>query len=929
MAKRNIIEYLRLIGAPEEELTALPDGEIRAVQIDRVERMVHLTVAFPQPVTARQLFQLRNLLTPPALQLRGAQIDPVYPPETFSADCFSELLEELSLRHISIHGLLEGATAKLEDNRLMITLVHGGHAMITGLGIDKELIRLISERYQRRIEIDFNGTLAIEADDPRYIAQREKESVEIQRDKVAQKVKAHEDDLRVAAAIRNEDIPEISIRPENFKPQIVMSTAEPIYGKRIHAHPLAIEDLKKEESTVTVWGDVLFSESKETKDGKRIILSMAITDYTNSVMLKAILDKEKAAPLLEIGKGSTLLVNGTYSEDKFDHEYAIRVRDVNRVKKLKVVDNAPEKRVELHLHTNMSSLDALTPAENLVRRAYEWGHKAIAITDHGVAQAFPEAMNAAKAIKKSGGEFKVLYGTEAYLVNNMVSIVSDAPELPLESEYIVFDLETTGLSAKTERITEIGAIRVKDGMVQEEFDLFVNPERPIPPKITELTGITDKMVENAPKEAEALEKFFAFCGSNPILVAHNASFDVSFIRAAMERCEMDLHFSSIDTLPLSCALLPDLKNHKLNTIVSALRLPAFNHHRACDDARALANVFLLLLQRVKKSNHAEKISDLNKTMSEMNPKKLESHHQIILVKNKTGLKNLYRLISKAHLEYFYSRPRIPKSELMELREGLIIGSACEAGELFSAVVAGKPWEELKSIASFYDFLEIQPIGNNRFMLREGIVQNEEQLRDFNRVIVRLGEELNLPVVATGDVHFLEPYDDTYRMIMQAGQGYKDVEYQAPLYFRTTPEMLEEFAYLGTEKAYEVVITNPNRIADSIEEVEPVLDGFYPPEIPGSDEDLQRITWERAKELYGDPLPQIVFDRLEKELNSIVSNGYSVLYMTAQKLVADSNEHGYQVGSRGSVGSSFVATMAGISEVNPLPPPLCVPEMPSQ
>ncbi|MBQ9082353.1 MAG: PolC-type DNA polymerase III [Clostridia bacterium] len=895
------------------------------MHLDRAERMLRMTVAFQEPVTPPQMLEMRKLLTPPALQLRGAVIDPVYPPEFFSEACFPELIDELALQHISIHGLLNGAAARVEGDRMIITLAHGGHAVITALGIDKELVRLIARRYQRRVEVDFDGRLSIEPGDPRYNAEKEKETTEMVREQHIEKVKQHEAEKKVAASIRKEETTVISVRPADFRPQVLLSTATPIAGKRINARPMAIEDLNAEDNVVTVWGDILSTESKNTKDGKRVILTIRITDYTNSTTLKAILEKEKAKPLLELGKGQTVLVNGTYSFDTFDKEYTIRVKDVNTVKKLQVMDDAPQKRVELHLHTNMSALDALTPAEDLVNRAFEWGHPAVAITDHGVAQAFPEAMNAAHAIKKSGGHIKVLYGTEAYFVNNMIPIVSDAPELPLDSEYIVFDLETTGLSPKTERITEIGAARIRGGAVQETFNTFVDPEKPIPAKVTELTGITDEMVAGAPKEADALAAFWAFCGENPILVAHNAAFDLSFIRASMNRTGVTKTFSSIDTLLLARTLLPDLKNYKQETIIRALKLPPYRAHRACDDAKALADAFLLLLQRVREDTGAKRISDLNTTLAGSDPRKIPAYHQIILVKNAVGLKNLYRLISKAHLEYYYKKPRIPKTELMELREGLIIGSACESGELFQAVLAEKPWDDLKAIASFYDFLEIQPIGNHQVLLRSGQVQSEEQLRDLNRTIVKLGQELNIPVVATCDVHFLEPYDAKYREILQAGQGYTDVEHQPPLYFRTTAEMLEEFAYLGKDKAFEVVVTNPNRIADSIEEVEPVLDGFYPPEIPGSDEDLQRITWERAKQVYGDPLPELVKARLDKELTSIVSNGYSVLYMTAQKLVADSNAHGYEVGSRGSVGSSFVATMAGISEVNPLAPHYVCPK----
>ncbi len=928
MGKRNILEFLRTLGAGETELRGLPDGEIAALDIDHAARVIRLTAHFAQPLTSAEQAAFQRLLTVPALQLRSAELRPIYPPDTLTDACIPAILDELMQAHAGAAGFFTGAAGKLDGSVLTITLRNGGQAMMTALGLEKELIRLIRARFQRTVELKFDGVTAVTPETPSYIAAQEKAVETQKRAAVAHKVERHAREMHDADRVRGDEPTTISIRPAGFIPQILLSTAEPIFGKRIHVHPTPIANLPRgeaETAAVTVWGDVLSAESKDTKDGKRVIVTVTVTDYTDSTTLKAILDKEKAEPLLRLSAGDTLLVNGSFSFDTFDKEYAIRVRDVNTVEKLKVVDDAPEKRVELHLHTNMSALDALTPAGQLVQRAYEWGHRAIAITDHGVAQAFPEAMNAANAIKKSGGHIKVLYGTEAYFVNNLVPIADHVPDVPLESEYIVFDTETTGLSAETERLTEIGAVRIRDGAVIEEFDTFVNPEKPIPAKITELTGITDEMVRTAPSEAEALRKFMEFCGPNPILVAHNAPFDVGFIRKAAARSGIEFAFSSIDSLPLARAVLPDLKNHKLDTVATALKLPPFRHHRACDDARVLAEAFLLLIQRVKEDTSAKSVRDLNTALAGADPKKIPSYHQIILVQNAVGLKNLYKLISKAHLDYYYKRPRIPKTELIALREGLIIGSACEAGELFRAVVAGKSWGELKEIASFYDFLEIQPIGNNEFMVRTGAAKDDEQLRDYNRTIVKLGEELNIPVVATCDVHFLEPYDQIYRQILQAGQGYTDVEHQPPLYFRTTPEMLAEFDYLGKEKAYEIVVTNPNQIADRIEEVEPVLGGFYPPEIPGSDEDLQRITWEKAKSVYGDPLPKVVHDRLDKELHSIVDNGYSVLYMTAQKLVADSNAHGYLVGSRGSVGSSFVATMAGISEVNPLPPHYVCPK----
>ncbi len=926
MGKRNLQSFLEDFGVIDAGLKVVEQGEILDMQLDFDERMIDISVAFPEILERSKLAYVERLIASSKLQLRGCRIHPKYPEEALTADYFPNLVEELSLRHISVNGTLTGAAARIEGDRFIITLTHGGYSVIEAKKFDKELAKLIQEQFGRHMVVDFDGKLLMDCTTPEYQAEMEKHQEERKRQQDHAVVKQYKEEKKVIERRQNAEVPQFSIRGEEHKyPEIVMGTAVPIYGKRITAQPMPISRLSAETTTATVWGDVFFTEFKETRDQKKFIITIQITDYTSSVALKLIVDKKKAEPLQAISNGMALLVSGSYDFDTFDREYSLRARDICTVEKAKIVDDAPQKRVELHMHTNMSALDALTPASALVKRAYDWGHPAVAITDHGVVQAFPEAMNAVKDIRKKGGEMKIIYGVEAYFVNNMVPVVSNAPDLPLDTSYIVFDLETTGLGAASERMTEIGAVKIADGAVQDKFNIFVNPEKSIPPKITELTGITNDMVKDAPKEGEALRQFMKFCGENPILVAHNAPFDTSFIKAAARRNDVDFPFSSIDTVPLARSLLHGLKNYKLDTVANALKLPPFQHHRACDDAKVLADIFLLLLERAKEDIHVNKISELNTSLAGGDPKKIPSYHQIILVKNSVGLKNLYRLISMSHLDYYYKHPRIPKTELIKNREGLIIGSACEAGELFRAILDGASDNELMDIAKFYDYLEIQPIANNQFLLRQGTVDSEEKLRDFNRKIVWLGEKLNIPVVATCDVHFMEPWDDAYRMILQAGQGYTDVENQPPLYFRTTPEMLEEFSYLGKEKAFEVVVTNTNKIADMIEEVEPVLGGFYPPQIDGADEDIQKISWSRAKELYGDPLPDVVYQRLKRELDSIVKHGFAVLYMTAQKLVADSVKHGYLVGSRGSVGSSFTASMLGISEVNPLPPHYVCPK----
>ena len=618
------------------------------------------------------------------------------------------------------------------------------------------------------------------------------------------------------------------------------------------------------------------------------------------------------------------MVSGNVEYDEFLKEVVLNAFSIGTAEKIKVVDKAETKRVELHMHTNMSQMDALTPAGTLVQRAYDWGHKAVAITDHGVAQAFPDAMKQAETIKyKLGGDIKVIYGIEAYFMDDLVESVSGEQDEPLDGTFVCFDIETTGLSALRDRITEIGAVKVVNGEITDTFSTFADPGMPIPAKITQLTGITDEMVRGAPSQKEAVSAFLAFAGDS-ILVAHNAPFDTSFIRKACENMHVAYPYTSIDTVAIARAILPDIKNVKLDTVANYLRLGSFNHHRATDDATILAKIFVSLCNRLGDDFGIFNVSEINTKIAGGDFKKLPTFHQIILAKNQIGLKNLYKLISKSHLETFYKKPRIAKSDLVRHREGLIIGSACCEGQLYKSILGGKPWGEIKQIASFYDYLEIQPSGNNEFLIRNGTFRTLDELREIDRTIIRLGKELNKPVCATCDVHFIDPHDSEYRKILQAAQKFKDADQQAPLYFRTTAEMLREFEWLGREKAYEVVVTNTNKIADMCEDIRPIPKGTFPPFIEGAQEQLISITWERAKKKYGDPLPEIVKARLDKELNSITTYGFSVLYMTAQKLVADSEAHGYLVGS-GSVGSSFVATMSGISEVNPLCPHYVCPK----
>lgn len=909
--------YIDMSGFPP----LISSGEVRKIQIDSENRVLSVKIRFSSPVERETLYKLENQVAAcKQLRLSRAVISPEYPAECFSLDYYPNLVLELKRREASINGTLKDSSPRLENGALVISLHHGGGEFLLSKHADHILSNLIYDEFGIKLPVRFDGVLAIDETNPVHIERMKQTEEKKRRQAVVEMVEEHEASLKQAPRKT------ISIRSgDTLMPCIVPETAREIFGHIGKGKPVALSTITPDIGSVMVWGEIFSVDQKETRDKQRKIYSINITDYTGSITLKIIEMVNQCKTLDTLTVGSTILVRGDVEYDKYDHEIVLRPRGIATVEQLKVEDTAPEKRVELHMHTSMSSMDGVNSASDLVKRAAQWGHPAVAITDHGVAQAFPDAMNAAAEMAKKGKPIKVIYGMEAYFVNDLVPAVKGETDKTFQDEFIAFDIETTGLSPNSDRITEIGAVRIVNGEVRDSFDTFVNPERPIPAKITELTGITDEMVKDAPSEEEALRSFFDFCGENAVLIAHNADFDTSFIRTAALRHGMEFKNTYIDTIPMCRSLLKGIKNYKLDTVAKFLKLEDFHHHRACDDAAILAKIFLCLLQRTAEDTGAKRISEINTSLAGGDVKKIKSYHMIILAKNRVGLKNLYKLISKSHLDYFYRNPRIPKTELMRLREGLLIGSACQAGELYEAIYEGQPWQRLCEIASFYDYLEIQPLGNNEFMIREGMVPDEEKLREFNRTIVRLGEKLNKPVVATCDVHFMDPKDGAYRKILMAGLGYKDTDEQAPLYFRTTNEMLEEFSYLGKEKAYEVVVKNTNLIADMVEQLKPIPDGTFPPFIEGAEEQLTNIVWTRAKEIYGDPLPEIVQKRLERELDSITKHGFSILYMTAQKLVADSVKHGYLVGSRGSVGSSFVANLAGISEVNPLEPHYVCPK----
>ena len=692
-----------------------------------------------------------------------------------------------------------------------------------------------------------------------------------------------------------------------------------IYGRDFEDEPIAIEKIVGEMGEVTIRCQVMTLETREIRNEKTIVI-MSVTDFTDSIVLKIFTRNDQLQELLDGGlaKGAFLKIKGVTTIDKFDSE--LTIGSVVGIKKIADftstrADTSPEKRVELHCHTKMSDMDGVSDVKDIVKRAMKWGHKAIAITDHGDVQAFPDANHAVPP----DSDFKIIYGVEAYLVDDLKDIIVDSKGQSLNDSYVVFDLETTGLSPDKNKIIEIGAVKVVDGAITERFSTFVNPEVPIPYNIEQLTSIKDDMVLDAPRIEEILPEFMKFC-EGTVMVAHNAEFDTGFIRKNCERMGLPFDFTIADTVALARILLPQLNRFKLDTVAKAVGVSLDHHHRAVDDAACTAEIFVKFIEMLHERG-METLDDVNQ-MGATSPelvKKLKSHHAIILATNDIGRINLYRLVSMSHLTYFHKTPRVPKSEFVKYREGLLLGSACEAGELYRAILDGRPEEEIIRLVKFYDYLEIQPIGNNSFMLRDekSAINSVEELQDINRRIVKLGETFNKLVVATCDVHFLDPEDEVYRRIIMAGKGFKDADDQAPLFLRTTEEMLKEFEYLGSTKAEEVVITNPGKIADMCEKIAPVRPDKCPPVIENSDQMLRDICYTKAHSMYGEELPSIVKERLDRELNSIISNGYAVMYIIAQKLVWKSNEDGYLVGSRGSVGSSFAATMSGITEVNPL------------
>ncbi len=922
--------------SPANELDSYMQAEVLGIRVDKELRMMEVDISSSLIIPKRILYRIEGEISE-AYRLNHFVIYPKYSPELYSLEYIDDLILETYRQGVVSRGFFEDYSISTDDNGTVVIKVpflQGGIDLLDGADTASVMSKIVSN------EFNVNVRFAIEQreDYKRNIEAFENEKMNILRRALEQHAKdvsksaektEQAQNLRASFAKANsffqEDISadnsnngEIKVGPTTF----IISNPEYVAGGLFEiSNIIPIRKLENGMHSVCFLGTVFDIQEKSVKSkrGHLSIIKVGLTDNDSSIYIQISVSADKRDEEMSYFQmGSSYAIRGNIKIDEFnkDKEIFVSYTDVLKISKKERKDNAENKRVELHCHTMMSAKDAIIDPAALVKRVKEWGLRTVAITDHGNVQGFPPAMVAAE---KAG--VKLIYGMEAYFVDDTAKAIFGTQNASFDDEYCVFDIETTGLSFQNDKITEIGAVIVKKGEIIARYDTFVNPHIEIPDNIIELTGITNEMVADARDISEVLPEFFAFAG-NRILVAHNAGFDTGFIRKACEENGMNFEFTYLDTVALSKFTNPDLKKHKLDVLAEYFNLGDFNHHRACDDAEMLANILSAMFEKLK----GEGVEDTEKMIQAMSanvdPLKLPTHHQILLVKNKTGLKNLYKLISDSFLKYFKRTPRIPKTRLNELREGLIIGSACESGELYKAILDNKSESEIESIADFYDYLEIQPICNNMFLVHENKATLEDLIK-FNKKIVELGEKLGKPVVATCDAHFLNKEDEIGRKILLASQKFKDADRDTGIYFRTTEEMLKEFEYLGEEKAFEVVVTNTNKIADMIEydNIRPFPEGTFTPKMDGAEEDLQNMCWERARNMYAfeGVIPEIVSQRLDKELTSIIANGFAVLYMIAQKLVYQSEKLGYLVGSRGSVGSSFVATMAGISEVNPLQP----------
>lgn len=822
---------------------------------------------------------------------------------------WNDILQELNCKIAVTKALLKECTYYFDKNKLNINIFSNSENILSSLKCEIVLQNIIKNRFDIDVFVKFTYSRGEVCQLKSYLRDKDDEHKDLI-DKIAQVQNEY-------ASNRKDKIKDTAKNSSNeYKPQkskyVKSKNENTIIGYDIEGSLSKLSDVDLESGDVVIEGEIFNLETRETKSGKYLYI-VDVCDYSGSMTIKFFCKKEKHEEIKdEIKSGKWIKIFGDCQYDKFSKEITIFARSIEKISKEKKKDDAQVKRVELHMHSQMSTMDGVSSVKDIIATAASWGHKAVAITDHGNVQGFPDAAEAAKK-----NNIKVLYGVEAYLLEDEPLIAKNTRDQTLSDIFVVFDIETTGLNAIKDKITEIGAVKVKNNEIIDEFSMLVNPEIEIPQHIIELTGITNDMVKDAPLIEDAIIKFKEFF-QDAVLVAHNAPFDVGFIKNNLLNLGIGLDNSIIDTLTLSRQLMPDLKRHKLNIIAKKLGVTLNNHHRAVDDSIATANIFNKFVDMLRERD-VEYIKDIDRVLGEKDFRKLKTYHTIIFAKNYIGLKNLYKMISKSHLEYFNRQARIPKKVLEEHREGLIIGTACEAGELYSAILGGASEEKIKNIIKLYDYLEIQPIMNNNFLIEKGIVKDVKELENINKKIVELGEIFDKPVVATCDAHFINPEDEVYRRILMAGKGFSDADNQAPLYFRTTNEMLDEFAYLGSQKAREVVIENTNKVADWIEEIKPIPDGTFPPVIEGAEKEIEELAVGKAMEIYGHQLPEVVQKSLDKELNSIIKNGFSVMYIISQKLVWKSLEDGYLVGSRGSVGSSFVANMTGITEVNSLPP----------
>jgi len=891
---------------PEDLAEALGRLAVVHAELDRETRTIRLDAQAEQYLAEKQLQALCRDIEK-EYGLRELKLSVRYPASELPNMDFRDLAQVFIRAFSPSAAILAGAGYEVTDEAVVIRLKANGKDSI--LQNAKKAEQFLRDRFgvSKKIEVEAHSNLEGRA--------------------------LFEETARIRAeALKNAPAITASVPQGGAKASggAASTPAEPagalFYGRPFSGRPVRMEELNLDMFRVIVEGKVFAVQHRELKKRGAWVICFDMTDYTSSVRVNQFMEAAKAKPIIDnVQPGMWLRVQGKMSFDRYDNEMVLQPNAMEKIEAPKRRDTYPEKRVELHLHTTMSSMDALTDTGAAVKRAASWGHRAIAITDHGGAQSFPDAMKAASKAKVAGTDqnIKILYGCEGYYVNDVddrIAVHGDG-DFSFDEEYVAFDLETTGLSSLHDTIIEIGAAIMKGNEVLSTFQTFVDPHRPLQPKIVDLTGINDQMLAGQPDISEAMPKFLEYVGSRP-LCAHNADFDIGFVTAACEKLGLPFHPTYVDTLILAQNLMPELGKYKLNIVADALSLPDFNHHRASDDA-ITCGYLLMRFFKMMQEQGLDSLQKINPRMEQLRSgsKILDrrARHIIVFAKNSIGLRNLYRLISYGNLKYFKRVPIMPKSELLQWREGLIIGSACEAGELFQAILNHKSWAELKRIASFYDFLEIQPICNNRFMLDKGLAEDEEELRGFNRTIVKLGEELGKPVVATGDVHFLDPEDEIFRHILLATKQMPDADRPLPLYLRTTDEMMEEFSYLGPEKAHEVVIENPNRIVDWCETLRPVPHNLFAPKIENSVEDLKALVYGKLHRLYGETPPELVQKRVDTEMHDIISCHYDVIYMSAQKLVQNSLEHGYLVGSRGSVGSSIVAFMSGITEVNSYPP----------